>query len=256
MPFVAGLIFYVPLLAGIFMLQCIPAPCAIDERLRSRREPMDRAARWSFLRRHAIGLGAISGIYFLCTILRSLRDDFAPELWKGLGVTAVPSDYAWADFYVATGVLMLNALGVWILDNRKALLASLGISAMGIFAIVAALLGESSHWISPFSYMVLIGFGLYLPYVAVHTTIFERMIATTRDRGNIGFLMYVVDSLGYAGYVVVMLVRQAQTDLPPMLPFFSIVSWFSASICFLLILVAMLYFGTLEPAPLQAGEDR
>ena len=53
--------------------------------------------------------------------------------------------------------------------------------------------------------MVLHGLGLYLPYVAVHTTIFERLIAMTRDRGNIGYLMYLADAFGYLGYVVVML---------------------------------------------------
>jgi hypothetical protein len=55
--------------------------------------------------------------------------------------------------------------------------------------------------------MVLLGLGLYLPYVALHTTLFERLLGMTRERGNIGFLMYVVDSVGYLGYVAVMLLR-------------------------------------------------
>jgi uncharacterized membrane protein YhdT len=55
--------------------------------------------------------------------------------------------------------------------------------------------------------MIVVGAGLYLPYVAVHTTIFERLIALTRDRANVGFLMYLADALGYCGYVVLMLVK-------------------------------------------------
>jgi len=60
-----------------------------------------------------------------------------------------------------------------------------------------------------FQFMVLLGTGLYLPYVAVHTTIFERLIAIMRDRGNLGFLMYVADSAGYFGYVILMVAQGA-----------------------------------------------
>jgi hypothetical protein len=41
----------------------------------------------------------------------------------------------------------------------------------------------------------------------MHTTIFERFIALTRERGNLGFLMYLADAIGYLGYVGVMLAR-------------------------------------------------
>ncbi len=60
---------------------------------------------------------------------------------------------------------------------------------------------------TPFQFMVLIGAGLYLPYVAVHAVVFERWIALTRDRANLGFLMYLTDSAGYLGVCGVMLTR-------------------------------------------------
>lgn len=41
----------------------------------------------------------------------------------------------------------------------------------------------------------------------MHTTIFERLIAMTGERGNLGLLMYLADSFGYLGYVGVMLAR-------------------------------------------------
>ena len=56
--------------------------------------------------------------------------------------------------------------------------------------------------------MVLTGLGLYLPYVLVHTTLFERLMAVTRDGGNLGFLMYLADSAGYMGYVGLMLAKK------------------------------------------------
>ncbi len=33
--------------------------------------------------------------------------------------------------------------------------------------------------------------GLYFPYVAIHATVFERLMAMNRDRGNIAYLMYL-----------------------------------------------------------------
>jgi hypothetical protein len=53
--------------------------------------------------------------------------------------------------------------------------------------------------------MVLVGLGLYLPYVVVHTTIFERLLAMTREKGNCGYLMYLADAIGYLGYVGVII---------------------------------------------------
>lgn len=67
--------------------------------------------------------------------------------------------------------------------------------------IVLSLIGLRDGWLEPIPFMVMIGLGLYIPYVAVHTTIFELAIAMTRDRGNIGYLIYLADAFGYLGYV-------------------------------------------------------
>ena len=56
--------------------------------------------------------------------------------------------------------------------------------------------------------------------MAVHTTVFERLIALTRERGNIGFLMYIADSVGYIGYAVVMVSRSAFPAKEDFLGFF------------------------------------
>jgi hypothetical protein len=68
--------------------------------------------------------------------------------------------------------------------------------------------------------MVLLGVGMYVPYVAVHTTIFERFIALTRERGNVGYLMYLADAAGYFGYVAVMVLRSTFPQGDSFLEFF------------------------------------
>src|SRR3546814_20503904 len=45
----------------------------------------------------------------------------------------------------------------------------------------------------------------YIPYNAIF---FERMIASFRVRGNVGFVMYIADAMGYLGSVIMLLVKE------------------------------------------------
>jgi hypothetical protein len=207
MPFLAGALFLIPIAGFVWMLGRIPPPDAEDESARSKREPMRREDRMRIMKTYASGLAAIALIYLLVSIVRSLRDDFAPEILAGMGAQVKPSAYATIDFWVALIVMLVNGASVFIKDNRLALQASFGVCALGFVITLIAIGTRSFAGTSPEQMMVWIGAGLYLPYVAVHTTIFERMIAWTRDRANVGFLMYLADSLGYLGYVVVMIAK-------------------------------------------------
>jgi hypothetical protein len=74
--------------------------------------------------------------------------------------------------------------------------------------------------------MVLSGFGMYLPYIAVHTTLFERLMAMTQERGTIGYLMYLADAGSYAAYVLVLLARNVlSTSSISVLPMFVGLCW-------------------------------
>jgi hypothetical protein len=212
MPAVAGLIFLPPLLIAVWMLRRIPPPSERDIAQRSAREAMDQADRLAVLRRHGLGLMAIVAAYFLVTIARSLRADFAPEVWRGLGVAVNPALYSNSEILVALAALVANGMSVVIVDNRRAFFASIGVGMAGALLMLVALAGLQRERLGGFAFMVLLGTGLYLPYVAIHTTIFERLIAITRGRCNLGFLMYIADSVGYLGYVILMLAKGA---LPP-----------------------------------------
>lgn len=219
MPAVAGLVFVLPLCVCVGMLAVIPKPSSNDVVARSARTTMTRAQRWNFYARYATGLSLLVGIYLLVTILRSIRADFAPELWQGLGQPAQPSTFAHSELYVALGVLVVNGLSVLIVDNRRAFFGSLVTCAGGLALMAIALAGHRAGWLDGFAFMVLTGLGLYLPYVAMHTTVFERLLAMTREHGNLGFLMYVADAIGYLGYVAVMLSQDVLAG-DSILPFF------------------------------------
>jgi len=207
MPSAAGLVFLAPLCVGVLMLAHVPAPSTADVAARTARHTLGREERWALFRRYAGGLTLLTLMYLLITVMRSVRADFAPELWRGLGDPAAPDRFTQSEFYVALGVLVVNGCAVFIRNNRSAFTVALGTCLFGFLLIATALGGQQAGVIGAFPFMVLVGLGLYLPYVAVHTTVFERLIAMTQARGNLGFLMYVADAFGYLGYVAVMFTR-------------------------------------------------
>ena len=160
---------------------------------------MDRADRGAFFVRYAFGLTMIVGVYLLVTVLRGIRSDFATEIWEGLGRVARPEDFARSEALVMLGVLATCGATAILRDNRRAFFAAMAVATAGLGLVALAALGGGPGPDDPFAFMVISGLGLYLPYVAVHTTIFERLMAMTRDRGNIGYLMYVADAFGYIG---------------------------------------------------------
>lgn len=97
--------------------------------------------------------------------------------------------------------------------------------------------------------MVILGVGMYVPYVAVHTTIFERLIALGRERGNIGFLMYVADSAGYLAYAAVIVGHSALTSTGNFLTFFLDAAMWTLGVALVSILSALVLYLRRVPVP-------
>ena len=227
--------------------------------LASARSPMNRADRREFFWRYAGGLSLLVLAYLLFTVLRSVRSDFGVPILTGLGVSDDPGIFSLSESAVGLGVFLLAGLAVCIRDNRRAFFTALALAMTGSFVLAAALLALRAGLVSPLEFMVLHGLGLYLPYVMFHTTLFERLIALTRDRGNIGFLMYLADAFGYLGYAAVMLAKNLTAAPENFLDFFVPLSWGIAGACVLLLAGAWCYFmvhpatkAVVELAPVQA----
>jgi hypothetical protein len=240
MPFLAGLAFVAPLLVFVWMLSRIPPPSEFDRSQRGERPPIDRATRRAFFRRYGLGLAMLVAVFVTITILRTIRADFAPEIWRGLGHTEEPGIFTESEIWVALGVIVVNGLCVLIGNNRRAFHAAIAIAIGGLLLIGAALAGLQERWHGGFTFMVLIGLGLYVPYVAFHTTIFERLIAMTRDRCNLGFLMNVADAAGYLGYVAVIFAKGLFRPGESFLDFFMMASL--ATCVLSCVLLAMCFF--------------
>ena len=232
MPAVSGLVFLLPLCAAVWMLSRIQPPDHHDVAARTERTVLDRNARRHLFRKHATGLVCITLGYLLLTILRSVRADFAPEIWLGLaGERAVPSVFSATEFWVAAGVMLIFGATVLIKDNRRAFFASLALCLCGLALCPAAVAAVWMQAINPFLFVTLVGLGLYLPYAAVHISVFERLLAVSRDRGTSSYLLYLADSFGYLGYVVVLVLKnlagKSLTTQPETirLVFLNLVAW-------------------------------
>ncbi|MBX3408254.1 MAG: hypothetical protein KF859_00030 [Phycisphaeraceae bacterium] len=242
MPSAAGMLFVPAILVGVWMLSRLPAPDAADIAARAERTTLNRRERLSLLGRYALGMLLLVVLYLVLTIVRSVRADFAPEIWRGMGVEAAPSVFSQTESIVALVVLLVSGAMVLISDNRRAFNASMGVCALGGIVIATSLIGHGAGVIGAFGLMTLAGLGMYLPYAAMNTVVFERLLAMTRERGNMGFLMYVVDSVGYLGYVGVIIFKGSLESRGNMFGLFTTTCWIAASLCVVCGFGSWIYF--------------
>ena len=199
MPAVTGALFNLPLLFFAKLLETIPPPTAEDESLRIARVPMHKKDRQEVLKQFTLPLFILILFYTILTAFRDLRDNYARELWEGLGYADDISVYSTSEIAVALLVLLILASVYTIKNNFKALLTYHGILLMGTFSVGIATLLLQGGYLNPFYWMVITGFGLYICYVPFNALFFDRFIAAFRIKGNAGFLIYLADAFGYMG---------------------------------------------------------
>ncbi|HEY4196860.1 MAG TPA: DUF5690 family protein, partial [Mucilaginibacter sp.] len=207
MPFITGALFVVPLLLFVFLLELMPPPTAEDVKLRTKRLPMDAVERKNFLQRFLPGIILTLIIYVLLTIMRDVRDNFEVEIWASLGVKD-NTIYAKIDSIISVAVLVAMSLLILVRKNLRAFSIIHIMIIFGCVLIGSATILFAFGLISPMVWMTLAGLGLYLGYVPYNAVFFERLLASFHYKGNVGFLIYVADSMGYLGSVSVLLVKE------------------------------------------------
>ncbi|WP_295672030.1 DUF5690 family protein [uncultured Mucilaginibacter sp.] len=207
MPFVTGALFVVPLLLFVLMLELMPPPTPEDIKLRTKREPMDAAERKHFLQRFLPGIILTLVIYVLLTIMRDVRDNFEVEIWASLGIKD-NTIYTKIDTIISVLVLVAISLLILVKRNLKAFRIIHYMIISGCLLIGTGTILFGLGLIGPMVWMTMAGLGLYLGYVPYNAVFFERLLATYHYKGNVGFLIYVADSIGYLGSVSVLLVKE------------------------------------------------
>lgn len=208
MPFVTGCLFTIPLFIFLFLLEQVPPPSVEDEALRTQRLPMNGADRKKFIATFAPGLIVLIIGYTLLTAFRDFRDNFSSEIWNSLGFGSSPEMFTLTEIPIAIVVLIAMGSVMFIRNNRIALAVNHYIIISGMLLIgLSTYLFENSIISSPL-WMVLVGLGLYLGYVPFNSIFFDRLLATFRYPGTVGFLIYLADSFGYLGSVGILFYKE------------------------------------------------
>ncbi|MET3978255.1 hypothetical protein ABIB62_000823 [Mucilaginibacter sp. UYP25] len=207
MPFLTGALFAIPLMLFVFMLELMPPQTAQDKALRTERLPMNAQERKHFIIRFLPGIILTLIIYVLLTIMRDIRDNFEVEIWNSLGIKD-RTIYTKIDTKISIIVLVVMSLLILIRKNLRAFSVIHLMIIGGCVLVGVSTVMYSLKMIDPVSWMTMAGLGLYLGYVPYNAIFFERMIATFHYKSNVGFVMYVADSMGYLGSVSILLIKE------------------------------------------------
>ncbi len=184
MPAATGSLFLVPFFLSVWLLIQLPQPSAEDISLRCERTAMDKAARWAFVRRFALGLTLLIIAYTGLTAFRDFRDIYQAELFLELGYGAKPALFTRSELPVAFGVMVVIGLLNLVRDNRRGFFSAFGVMLLGFLMIGLATLAVQAGLISGMAWMIGVGLGSYMAYVPYNTILFERMMAYTRFSGT------------------------------------------------------------------------
>ncbi len=207
MPAATGALFLPLLLVSVWLLGQLPPPNHRDEVERAPRKPMNRRERAAFLAVYGLGVGLLVGSYVLLTAFRDFRDNFAAEIWTGLGFGKASAVFTASEAPVAVFALLIMAGLMAVKDNLKGLIAMHLVILVGFLLLGASTFAFQAHILSPLAWMILSGAGLYMAYTPFNAMLFDRMIAYDGQAGNAGFLIYVADASGYLGSAALLVYR-------------------------------------------------
>lgn len=242
MPFSAGLVFIIPLLLFGFLLERIPKPSEEDILLKNKRQPLNKSERKELIKQFFIPILCIVLLYVSLTILRDFRDNFNREIWDGLHYQFDSSIFTLTEIPIAVMVLLILSGMVKVKNNKKAFKYYHYILFAGILTVGFSTYLFQNGAISPFFWMVLSGFGMYICYIPFNGIYFDRMIAAFEIKGNVGFLIYVVDSFGYLGSVLILLYKNFGSAKTSWLNFYIHLNYIIVAIVLITSVIAFLSF--------------
>ena len=207
MPATTGAIFIPVLLIALFMMYQVPAPSAEDIEVRSKRHAMTKEDRKSFIRKYFWGVVfLVIGYLFLMTY-RDVRDTFMIDIMIEMGYKTEDVNFAGIESWVGVGVIIILCLFWKVKKNSTAVKLSLALVAIGAFILGASTFMLQKGMLSPVTFYVLNGFGLYVSFVLYQSILMDRMLASIKTVATASFLIAIADSYGYFSTVALYLAK-------------------------------------------------
>jgi len=242
MPFSAGLVFIIPLILFGLLLERIPKPSEEDILLKNKRQPLNGSERKALIQQFFVPIVCIIFLYISLTVLRDFRDNFNREIWDGLHFTFDSSIFTLTEIPIAVMVLVILSFMVKVKNNKKAFAYYHYILFAGILTVGLSTYLFQQGSLSPFLWMTISGFGMYICYIPFNGIYFDRMIAAFEIKGNVGFLIYIVDSFGYLGSVLILLYKNFGSAQTSWLNFYINLNYIITITVFILSVIAFLAF--------------
>lgn len=208
LPFFIGLFFLPLFLFFSWMLAVIPAPTATDKLLRTERVPMTAGDKKGVLKEMGVGVLCFVLMYIFLATMRDFRDNFSVEIWNEIQPSWDKSVFSQTE--MISGLVVLIAVGCLSLirNNIKGFWATQWLIAFGVLLCGGSTVLFQLHRLAPFWWMLFSGMGLFLAYIPIQVSVFERIIALFKLKANAGFFIYICDSLGYLGSVSLLLYKE------------------------------------------------
>ncbi|MBK7713557.1 MAG: hypothetical protein IPJ37_23495 [Bacteroidales bacterium] len=191
MPWITGIVFYIPLIILVWFLDKSPDPTLNDEIHRTKRVPMDKQQRLRIFNEFSAGLIMLIMAYMLLTIFRDLRDNFAADIWNSIGYSGNSMVFTWTELPIALIVFVVMSSLILIKNNRKAFVLNNYIILSGFILTGLSTLALKAGLISPLVWMIMLGMGTYLGYLPFNCLLFDRLIAAFGSAANAGFSLYI-----------------------------------------------------------------
>jgi hypothetical protein len=242
MPFVTGLIYAVPLLFFVFLLEKLPPPDAGDIAHRTERKPMSAADRKAFIRIFLPGIILLVAVYIFVTVLREIRDSFMADMWRASGEEFSAGVFAKTETFISIIILVMVASMVALKNNLKAFLIAQWMMLGGFVLSGVVTLLYLNGQLSMFNWMALVGLGLYMTYIPYNSILFDRLLAAFKYAANVGFLIYVADAFGYLASVGVVVTKTILNLQLNWLNFYTSLVLITSVIGVLLTLGSVVYF--------------
>lgn len=235
MPFVAGAIMIIPFGVCTWLMGQIPPPSATDQEHRTERKPMQKADRKAFISEFAVSMTIFVISYVLLTTFREFRDNFTPEIWKLLGYGNNSSIFTQTETPIAIAVLLMMAAMRWVQNNDRAFTIIQGLMLFGGVLIGVSTFLFQSQILSPILWLTMLGLGVYMAYSMCNSLYFERMLASFKKSGTVGFLITYADYYAYSGSLAVLFYKNYFQKSINYLEFFIVLSYAVSAIYVLLV---------------------
>lgn len=209
--------------------------------LRVERVTLDKQQRWNLFRSFAPVLTMLFFANLFLTVLQDVKEDF---LVKIVDVNAAGFS-SWI-FAKVDGVVTLIILAVFaslalIKSHMKVLSILLALVIAGAFTLSFVAFNYDALQLSPLVWLFIQSLCLYFSYLSFQTIFFDRFIACFRIRGNVGFFIAMIDSIGYTGTVLVLLFKECFNPDLNWLEFYNTMAGTVGVVCCTAFTLSLLY---------------